>query len=421
MMDHMYRFSLESFMKLFDKVLSLQINAETTEEMLRQLGNQLKIMVLFYVARSLFKKDRLTLGIHMVRGISPEKFEENEWELFQGTYIASHEPKSDAPSWCPQDRVTALQNLRAAFPRIDEVWQLTKDAIWLPWVASDKCEETFDGSIYSRMSSFQRVLLIQAVRPDRLESALTMFACEMIGVSSLSPPALSLVRLYCDESAPTEPVLFVTTPGADPSLELEDFARTHSQQSAKSFSFHQLAMGGGQNDQAITLINESARVGDWVCLKNLHLVISWLPLLEKELKNLKPHDNFRCWLTTEPHARFPAILLESSLKITYEAPPGVKKNLLRTFESWSPTWFGAGADIRSQVIFICAHFHAIMQERRTYIPQGWSKFYEFSQGDLQSACETVSLLVAAGEQAKSSSGPLDWTTLVGVLEFAVYG
>merc|ERR1719271_2306718 len=179
-------------------------------------------------------------------------------------------------------------------------------------------------------------------------------------------------------------------------------------------------MGGGQNDEAIKLINESARVGDWVCLKNLHLVISWLPLLEKELKNLKPHQNFRCWLTTEPHARFPSILLESSLKITYEAPPGVKKNLLRTFESWSPSWFGAGAEIRSQVIFVCAHFHAIMQERRTYIPQGWTKFYEFSQSDLQSACETVSMLVNTA-RAQGPGQKFDWTTLIGVMEQAVYG
>ena len=39
-----------------------------------------------------------------------------------------------------------------------------------------------------------------------------------------------------------------------------------------------------------------------VCLKNLHLVISWLPNLEKELKNLQDvHPNFKCWMTTEAH------------------------------------------------------------------------------------------------------------------------
>lgn len=414
-MDHMYRFSLDSFMTLFNKVLNLQISADGVEEKLRQFGNQLKIMVLSYVSRSLFKQDRLAFGLHLVRGIIPEKFEANEWELFQGAYIPPSEISSPPPAWCPHDRAQALQLLRSAFPRIDESWQLAKDAIWTPWVASDKCEESWDNSVYSRMSSFQRVLMIQAVRPDRLESALTQFSSEAIGVSSLSPPPLSLARLHKEETTAKVPILFVTTPGADPSQELEDFAKSYAAESKSGISFHQLAMGGGQNDDAVRLLREAAKVGDWICLKNLHLVISWVPLLEKEIKSLEPHENFRCWLTTEPHARFPPIILETSLKVTYEAPPGVKKNLLRTLESWNQNWFGSGPDLRSQVMFICAHFHAIMQERRTYIPQGWTKFYEFSQSDLQSACETVSMLVNLGK------GSIDWTTLIGVLEQAVYG
>lgn len=39
-------------------------------------------------------------------------------------------------------------------------------------------------------------------------------------------------------------------------------------------------------------------------------------------------------------------------------------------------------------MFILCWFHALMQERRTYIPQGWSKFYEFSYADLK-AGETI--------------------------------
>jgi len=417
LIDHMYRFSLESFLVIFNKVLNLKLSAETTEEKLMQLGNQLKIIVMFFISRSLFKCDRLTFGIHMVHGILTEKFEPNEWELFQGSYIPTTECSSPVPSWCPPDRKDALQTLRAAFPRIDEVWQLGKEALWAPWASSDKCEEAFDGSIYSRMSSFQRVLLIQAVRPDRLESSLTQFACESIGVNSLSPPPLSLARLHADDTVAKVPILFITTPGADPSSELEEFAKQYAAESSSAVNFHQMAMGGGQNDDAIRLLHDAAKTGDWLCLKNLHLVISWVPLLEKEIKNLDPNEKFRCWLTTEPHAKFPSILLETSLKITYEAPPGVKKNLLRTLEAWTPTYFAAGPEIRSQVMFVAAHFHAIMQERRTYIPQGWSKFYEFSQSDLASACETVSLLVTT----VAGTASIDWTTLIGVLEFAIYG
>lgn len=84
---------------------------------------------------------------------------------------------------------------------------------------------------------------------------------------------------------------------------------------------------------------------------------------------LKPHKDFRLWLTSESHPKFPTILLQSSIKITYEAPPGIKKNLLRTFEIWTPDEFGKGSVARSQTLFVLAWFHAIIQERRKYIPQ----------------------------------------------------
>jgi dynein heavy chain 2 len=92
-----------------------------------------------------------------------------------------------------------------------------------------------------------------------------------------------------------------------------------------------MAMGGGTNDAALDIIKSAAAKGEWVCLKNLHLVTSWLPSLEKEIKQLKPDKKFRLWLTSEAHAKFPSILLQSSLKITYETPPGIRNNLQRTF------------------------------------------------------------------------------------------
>jgi dynein heavy chain 2, cytosolic len=91
-------------------------------------------------------------------------------------------------------------------------------------------------------------------------------------------------------------------------------------------------MGGGTNETAIETIKQAALKGEWVCLKNLHLVTPWLSVLEKEFKMLKPEKQFRLWLTSEPHVKFPSILLQTSLKITYETPPGVRNNLQRTFQ-----------------------------------------------------------------------------------------
>ena len=86
----------------------------------------------------------------------------------------------------------------------------------------------------------------------------------------------------------------------------------------------QVAMGQGQAVVALAAVREAAENGDWVCLKNMHLVTAWLPTLEKELNQLNPSPNFRIWLTTESHPKFSSIMLQSSLKITYEAPPGCK-------------------------------------------------------------------------------------------------
>lgn len=38
---------------------------------------------------------------------------------------------------------------------------------------------------------------------------------------------------------------------------------------------------------------------------------------------------------------------------------------------------------------IATYFHALIQERRNYIPQGWNKFYEFNYGDYKSGLNII--------------------------------
>ena len=63
-------------------------------------------------------------------------------------------------------------------------------------------------------------------------------------------------------------------------------------------NFQELSMGGDQNEYALELVREGAKTGKWVCLKNLHLVISFVSVLEKELLRLEYNPNFRLFLTT---------------------------------------------------------------------------------------------------------------------------
>uniref|UniRef100_A0A670Y4J1 Dynein cytoplasmic 2 heavy chain 1 n=1 Tax=Pseudonaja textilis TaxID=8673 RepID=A0A670Y4J1_PSETE len=174
-------------------------------------------------------------------------------------------------------------------------------------------------------------------------------------------------------------------------------------------------MGQGQADLAIQMVKDCARNGEWLCLKNLHLVVSWLPILEKELNNLQPQPGFRLWLTAEVHPSFSPILLQSSLKITYEAPPGLKKNLMRTYESWTPEQISKKGNLaRAHALFSLAWFHAACQERRNYIPQGWTKFYEFSLSDLRAGYDIIDRLFDGAKD-------FQWEFVHGLLENAIYG
>ncbi len=170
-------------------------------------------------------------------------------------------------------------------------------------------------------------------------------------------------------------------------------------------------MGGNQNDVAVALLRTAAQKGDWLVLKNIHLVTGWLPELEKELKALELHPNFRLWLTSEAHNSIPAILLDSCYKVTFEAPPGVKKNIATVFKLWPKAFFEDNSSPeRCAMLFRLSVFQSLIQERRNYIPQGWSKFYEFSTSDLRAASTQI-----------DSMKPIDLKILQGLFMNAIYG
>jgi dynein heavy chain 2 len=213
------------------------------------------------------------------------------------------------------------------------------------------------------------------------------FCTDLLRIDSISPPPLSLAALYAESDA-SIPLLLISSPGADPSKELQEYAA----KTIGAGQYEELAMGGGQQEIAMHMLRQAAANGSWLCLKNLHLVVVWLPTLGKELSSLETHKDFRLWLTSESHNLFPSILLQQALKATYESPPGVKKNLQRTFDSWDTGSFETKNPIRSRLLFLLATFHAVLQERRNYIPQGWTKFYEFSYGDLKAGNYVIEVI-----------------------------
>ncbi len=57
--------------------------------------------------------------------------------------------------------------------------------------------------------------------------------------------------------------------------------------------------------------------GHWLVLQNCHLLLSYTGRIEKMLEDaVKPHPDFRLWLTTEPVTTFPVGLLQLAYKVS---------------------------------------------------------------------------------------------------------
>ena len=441
-LDNMYQFSLASFLRLFNRALQNKQDSGSTDLRIRALTTSLLSLVFDYVCRSLFKADRLMFALHLVHGMLPKLFDKDEWGMFTGQLVSESallrrqdSLRNEAPIWIEPEKAMAVSTLKSNLPSLFNSLDLGNAELWKTFAKSSQCEKEFPPSIAKKLSSFQEVLVVQALRPDRLQSTMEQFAIKSLGLKELSPATLNLKRLYSKDSLSTEPILVIISPGTDPSHEIEELAKTEIGKE----NFYQVAMGQGQADIAIQSLRSCATNGGWLCLKNLHLVTAWLPTLEKELNSLEPHEKFRLWLTTESHPRFPTVLLQSSLKVTYESPPGIKKNLERTYESWNQEYIAKGNSIlRSQALFALAWFHAVIQERRCYIPQGWSKFYEFSQSDLRAGANIIDrlcknsgkhdlVIYTFADFSSSSSfsffqtGSPEWDFMHGLMQYAIYG
>ena len=67
------------------------------------------------------------------------------------------------------------------------------------------------------------------------------FVKEAFNNEVVQPTPFSLPRLVEHESSANEPILFIISPGSDPSQELQ----TYAEQAVGRAAYHELAMGGG--------------------------------------------------------------------------------------------------------------------------------------------------------------------------------
>ena len=117
---------------------------------------------------------------------------------------------------------------------------------------------------HSRLTQFERIIALKAIRPDKVIPAVQNWIASIMGERFIVFPPLELAKSFKDSNV-TTPLIFVLSAGSDP---VADFLR-FAEEMGMSKRFESISLGQGQGEKAQKLIRESIQKGGWVLLQNV--------------------------------------------------------------------------------------------------------------------------------------------------------
>ncbi|XP_040163455.1 cytoplasmic dynein 2 heavy chain 1 [Anopheles arabiensis] len=366
------------------------------------------------LSRSIPKDEQIILGLNVCKQAFPELLPEREWESFVHNFTnldASSNHDGQSPRWIRSELAGKVVALQALHPDLFARLELENEPAWRKYTEADEAIAPVS------LTEFQQILIAQVLRPDLLTKTIHRSVRNMLGVKSLYSTRPS-IKILAEESTPAEPLLLVTASGMDPSEEIRDHARQCPGVGLTKYG--EFSIGKGQEMEALKMVKDAANTGSWICIKNVHTVPQFLSTtLDDALKTISLADGFRLWLTSESDQHIGETFQKKCNKVLYEPPAGLKYKLKLLLEQHSQSITTKKRDYKTIKLYVGLFLlHSIIQERRSYIPQGWSKRYDFSDADLRTAMDMIQYVEAAGT---GSTQKIPWPLVQGLSEKLSYG
>ena len=324
--------------------------------------------------------------------IAKGELNEEDWNFFLrgGTVLdRSTQPPKPKVDWLEDvawDNITELENqlsetfagLSTAISHSPKEWERwyrhpEPEKSPLPAEWETKCEE-----------SLKKMIILRCLREDRLVFACTNYVEEKMKKEFIETKPTKLSEIY-ESSTAKEPIIFILSPGVDPSDVLNNYAIQ------RDMKVETISLGKGQSDKAKNYLQEGAQKGIWVFLANCHLSVSLLPELEAAMDTVLEGDiseNFRIFMSSNPHPKFPISLLQRSEKMTSEPPKSIRQNMIRMLTN-IPEFVKVDQEIwyRKAMFGLC-WFHALLIERKKFKTLGYNVIYQFNDSDF-TVCEDL--------------------------------
>ncbi|XP_075848159.1 dynein axonemal heavy chain 2 [Microtus pennsylvanicus] len=403
--DPMYQFSLDAYISLFILSIDKSHRSNKLEDRIEYLNDYHTYAVYRYTCRTLFERHKLLFSFHMCAKIleTSGKLNMDEYNFFlRGGVVLDREGQMDNPctSWLADaywDNITELDKLTNFHGLMNSFEQYPRD--WHLWYTNSAPEKAMlPGEWENACNEMQRMLIVRSLRQDRVAFCVTSFIISNLGSRFIEPPVLNM-KLVMEDSTPRSPLVFILSPGVDPTSALLQLA----EHTGMGQRFHALSLGQGQAPIAARLLRDGVKQGHWVFLANCHLSLSWMPNLDKLVEQLQvedPHPSFRLWLSSSPHPDFPISILQASIKMTTEPPKGLKANMTRLYQLMTEPQFTRCSKPAKykKLLFALCFFHSILLERKKFLQLGWNIIYGFNDSDFEVSENLLSLYLDEYEE-----------------------
>ena len=375
-LHHFYQFPLQFFVNIFDSVLHGNPHL-TSQQDYKERGNIIlhDLFVTTYqrTSLSLLQQDRITLAMLLSKA-APYDMDKNLFDNILDSALGGHDISTN-PEKKPAITTKASQ-VSALKDHVREISTVAWDRFSTEESAEECVPKVWDDGTTELDQHLRSLLLVKLFRIDRFVPAAEKFVTAVFGKGLLD--AKDDLKEVVAQVLPVTPIALCSSPGFDASYKVDILVERQQAQCSS------IAMGSTEGlASADKAISNAAATGSWVLVKNVHLAPSWLQSLEKRLNALKPHADFRLFLSMESSLKIPVNLLRASRVLMYEQPAGVRANMKDSLSSLSGRRTDQPVE-KARLYLLLSFLHAVVQERLRYAPTlGWKGFWEFNDSDVR--------------------------------------
>ena len=177
--------------------------------------------------------------------IRQKKLDESEVNLLIKKEMAMEVPhQQESLKFIPEIAWTAvkgLENIKIFEHLINQMEG--EPHLWRKWYVDEKPESVELPKSVKDISLFHRILLLRAMRPDRLTNALVDWVSQNMGMEYTEAPPFDIAETYKEMNSIT-PSFFVLFPGVDPTPEVEMIGQMNNKLISDG-TFINISMGQG--------------------------------------------------------------------------------------------------------------------------------------------------------------------------------